>query len=137
MLLHALCSAVLRRSTISGILVPLCGCIRQHMHTTSVFVYSWGIPHPQSCFSCHQITLYLEGSLIIMCGRKIGLPGKVLCCQMVVLGSQIAISQQLSLFPRLSICYFRTKFFLLLPTLLTLPTLLGRSKNKTVYWQGV
>ena len=53
MLLHILCSVVSGRSTMSGILVPICGCIRRRTDTTSVVVYSWGIPHPQICFTCH------------------------------------------------------------------------------------
>ena len=44
------------------------------------------------------------------------------------------VSRGLPLIPRLSICYFTTEVFLLLPTLLSLPTLLDRSIDKNSYY---
>ena len=44
--------------------------------------------------------------------------------------ASVTVSQRLSLISRLSICYLTTKVFLLLPILLTLPTLLVQNKNK-------
>ena len=45
MLLHVLCSVVLRRLIISDILVPICWLIRRRSYPTAIVICSWGIPH--------------------------------------------------------------------------------------------